>query len=175
MSEKTPAVRQVSWGAIVVHVGVIVVAMLAAATVFGEKNVVPATIVIAATFVVYMFVSQWALARRHRAGTQRLREGRFEDAIAHFESSYAFFARRAWLDKYRCLTMLSISAASYREMALVSIAFCHSRLGDAEKMKQYYVRALTEFPHSAVAKACLAMIAALEKRQPPAQRTDEAG
>ena len=172
MSDKAPNVRRVSWRAMLLHVTLIVVLMLASAVVFGEESLAAATVVIAGAFVVCLFASQWALAGRHRLGVRRVREGRFEEAIEQFEASYAFFTRHGWVDTYRYLTLMSMSALSYREMALVNIAYCHGRLGHAEKTKEYYLRALAQFPQSAIAKACLTLIAAFEKRAASAQRKD---
>jgi TolA-binding protein len=58
--------------------------------------------------------------------------------------------------------MMSPSAISYREMALVNIAFSVSQLGQGTDAKEYYQRALDEFPNSAMAKAALRLIESVE-------------
>ena len=59
--------------------------------------------------------------------------------------------------------MMSRSAMSYREMAQINIAFAYSQIGDSAKAKQYYQRALDEFPHSGMARAALRMIDSVER------------
>ena len=58
--------------------------------------------------------------------------------------------------------MMSASAVSFREMALLNIAFAHSQIGKGEKAKEYYQRTLSEFPSSSMANAALRMIDSAE-------------
>ena len=57
-----------------------------------------------------------------------------------------------------------VSWVSYREMALVNIAFCHSQTGNGDQAKQYYRKALDLFPDSGLAEAGMNMILAVEKK-----------
>ena len=47
--------------------------------------------------------------------------------------------------------LLDSSAIGYREMALCNIAYSYVRLGDKVKAREYYQRAVEEFPESDVA------------------------
>lgn len=85
------------------------------------------------------------------------------DAIPHFEKSYEFFARHIWMDKYRYLVMLSSGRLSYREMALINIAFCYGQAGNGIMARGYYERTLQEFPDSSVAKTALKFIGSVAK------------
>ena len=94
---------------------------------------------------------------------QLLRIGQYPEAIARFEASYIFFTRHVWIDRYRSIVMMSPSAASYREAALINIAFCYAQIGQGAEAKNYYLRTLHEFPESGLAKAALTLIESIEE------------
>lgn len=98
------------------------------------------------------------LARAHRHGIHLSHQHRFAEAIVEYEASYDFFSRHRWLDDYRSIFMMTPGAMSYREMALVNIAFAYSQLGDGTKAIEYYRRALDEFPDNQIALAALKMM-----------------
>ena len=79
------------------------------------------------------------------------------------QESYDFFTRCRWLDRYRAVTLMSLSAISYREMALINIAFAYSQIGDGGKAKEHYERALDDFPNSGMASAALKLINSVER------------
>jgi hypothetical protein len=95
-------------------------------------------------------------------GVSLFRQERFADALPHFQRSYEFFTRHRWLDDWRFLTMLSSSRISYREMALLNVAFCYSQTGDGQRSRQCYQQALQEFPDSRMAQAALRMFEAAQ-------------
>ncbi|MDH5526830.1 MAG: hypothetical protein OEY97_05920 [Nitrospirota bacterium] len=101
-------------------------------------------------------------ARGHRRGAGRLKREQFTEAIGEFQSAYDFFSRHPWLDRYRALILFNASAFSYREAALISIAYCHARMGNVAGYRAYLERALAEFPDSQMAKNSLNMLDALE-------------
>ncbi|MCA9091467.1 MAG: hypothetical protein KDA90_22865 [Planctomycetaceae bacterium] len=105
-------------------------------------------------------LSLWSIPGDHRAGIYLVRKQQFEDAIPHFLRSFEFFQRRLWLDKYRAILMLSTTAISYREMALVNAAFCYSQIGDGENARKYYEQCLGLFPDSVLALSALRMMQA---------------
>lgn len=94
------------------------------------------------------------LTSDHRWGMLLIRRGRYSKAVSVFEKSYRFFSRWSWLDRGRYLLLLSSNRMSYREMALVNMAFCQIQLGDEEQAKILYQQALAEF-NSAMAQAAL--------------------
>jgi len=52
---------------------------------------------------------------------------------------------------------------TYREMALINIAFAHSQIGDGRTAKAYYERTLRDFPQNSIARAALRLIHSVEK------------
>lgn len=101
--------------------------------------------------------------KKHRRGIALYKKKRYAEAIPHFEESYRFFTTNKWVDDFRFLTMFSSSRISYREMALLNVAFCHALAGDGAKSKEYYHQTFTEFPGSEIAKASLKMIDSIER------------
>ena len=112
----------------------------------------------AGLYLVYSSGSRAILAREHKAGMRLTKRGGFAEAIPHYEKSLAFFERHAWVDRWRALTMLSSGRLSYREMALVNIAFCYSQVGEGEKAEAYYRRTLADFPDSVIARTALRLM-----------------
>lgn len=102
------------------------------------------------------------MPHHHRKGIQLYKKAQFKEAILFFERSYDFFNKHAWIDRWRSITLLSASQASYREMALVNIAFCHSQSGNGAAAKDFYAKAINEFPDSNLAKSALRLIESLE-------------
>lgn len=113
-----------------------------------------------AAFVLWLLAGRWLVARHHRRGIRRVKAGDFAAAIPEFEASHAFFTRHAWVDRWRFLTMLSVSLPSYREIALCNAAFCHAQLGNGAESRRFYERALESFPDSGLASAGLSMLRA---------------
>lgn len=159
-----PTVRPISWPATIPQL----LALAAAVTIGWSVTHAPSGVFWgAAVYLAYSFGSRKFIPRAHRRGVRLSQAQQFEDAIRAHEESYAYFTRHSWLDRYRSITMMSPSAMSYREMALLNVAFAHSQLGNGEKAKEYYQRASREFPNSAIANAALKMIGAFER--PPAE------
>ena len=122
----------------------------------------------AAAYLVYSIGSRFLIPRAHRRGMRLFRRQQYEQAISAFHESYDFFTRNVWLDRYRAAIMLSPSAMTYREMALCNIAFCYSQIGEGGKAKDYYRRALAEFPNNGLAQAALRLIESAEQSAIPA-------
>jgi hypothetical protein len=109
-------------------------------------------------YLVTSYGLRLVLLHDHRAGIKAVHAGDPEKAIRHFEASYRFFSSRAWLDRWRSVLLLSASGASYREMALVNVAFCEAQLGRRDEARATYARALAEFPGSPIATAALNLL-----------------
>lgn len=84
----------------------------------------------------------------HRKGLYYIRKGELEGAIFAFRKSYDFFQKYNWLDEYRAFTLFSLSALSYKEMALMNIIYCHAQLGRDTEVKQVQQRLKSEFPNN---------------------------
>ena len=106
------------------------------------------------------------LAREHKVGMRLTKRGEFAAAVPHFERSYAFFERHVWLDQWRAVVLLSSARLSYREMALVNVAFCLAQTGQGDQAVAAYRRALAEFPESVIAQSALRMAEAFQRRPP---------
>lgn len=97
-------------------------------------------------------------ARAHRQAIACVKRGEFVEAIEHYEKSLAYFQRYPWIDRWRALVLLSGSSMSYRQMALIGIAFSHSQLGNGALARQCYEQTLREFPDCIMSKAALRML-----------------
>ncbi len=112
----------------------------------------------ALAYLAYSFGSKAVLLRHHKRGMSLSKLGLFREAIAEFRASHLFLSKYPWLDEYRFLTMLDSSAAPYREMALCNIAFSHLQLDERAEAREYYRKAVEEFPRSEMAKNGLAYV-----------------
>jgi tetratricopeptide (TPR) repeat protein len=164
-----PTVRPISWPATIPQLAALVAAMAVGwlatrspAGAFGG----------AAAYLIYSYGSRSLALGAHRRGLCLIRAARFEEAIRAYQESYDFFSRHAWLDRYRSVALMSPSAMSFREIALVNIAFAYSQIGNGEKAKEFYQRALDEFPTSAMASAALTLIESIERSHVQSKHTE---
>lgn len=135
-----------------------VMGVLAAAFILLVKPVWLAVCLSGMVYLALSFTLERCIPRHHRRGMLLCKQGSYIKAIEAFQKSYDFFCRHAWIDKYRYLTLLSASKASYTEMALVNIAFCYVKLKDVTLAIEYYQRTLVLFPDSEMAKGALKII-----------------
>ncbi|MGC1272829.1 MAG: hypothetical protein WBC44_03920 [Planctomycetaceae bacterium] len=149
-------VRQASWIAVLPQLLALAAAIVLGWTLTGTPR--GGLYLGAGFYLAWSIGSRWIVARSHRQGIQLVRQGRFADAIPHFETSYEFFSRHEWLDRYRAFLLMSASAASYRDMALVNQAFCHAQTGNGDQAIRLYEQAQREFPASALASTALQLI-----------------
>ena len=158
--KRVPTVRPISWLAAVPQL----LALAAAVTIgwFATRSS-SGIFCGAAVYLIYSFGSRNRIPRAHRRGIRLSQAQQFREAIGAHKESYDFFSRHAWLDRFRSIAMMSPSAMSYREMALINIAFAYSQIGDGAKAKEYYKRAQEEFPDSGMATAALKMIESVER------------
>jgi hypothetical protein len=149
-------VRQASWIAALPQLLALAAAIVLGWTLTGTPR--GGLYLGAGCYLAWSIGSRWIVARSHRQGIQLVRQGRFADAIPHFEASYEFFNRHPRLDHYRALLLMSASVASFREMSLVNQAFCHAQTGEGERAVALYEWTLREFPDSALASSALQLI-----------------
>lgn len=141
---RTPIVRPISW----LNAG-ITSAILGGFVFAGWLADGPFGVMVGAAGYLLLSVGlRTIVARHHRAAVSLCKRQQFAAAAAEFEQSLAFFRNHAWVDDWRAVTMLSAAGMCYREMALVSLGFCHGQLGDGAKARDYYEQALREFPNS---------------------------
>jgi tetratricopeptide (TPR) repeat protein len=113
--------------------------------------------------LLYSKSSRWVLLRAHRRGLRLAGAEQFEAAIQAYQESHAFFTRHPWVDRYRWVTLMMPAAMTYREMALLNIAYCYLQRQDATRAKEYYRRVLKDFPANEIAIATLQCIEEAEK------------
>ncbi len=166
MNSKTPFVRQVSWPLVVPQFLAIIASVTIVHTVLRPDKFVHSLMLGCAIYIAYSIGSRQIIASAHRTGIRLSKQGKFQEAISQYERSYQFFAKHKCVDRFRSLVLMNPSAISYREMALVNIAFCHGQLGNAELTKEFYEKALQEFPNSGIAKVSLNMIDTFQKEKP---------
>ena len=112
----------------------------------------------AITYFLFSQLLRRIFTKEHRKGIAYVKVGKFEEAISHFQESYTFFAKNEWMDTFRYLTLLSSNKITYKEMALINIAFCYGQTGNGALSKEYYEKTLQEFPNSGMAEAALKLI-----------------
>jgi hypothetical protein len=151
--ETVPVVRPISWPATIPQLGALVVSIGSVWLVVGQLR--SAMIWGALVYLGYSYGSRSLLLRQHQAGMRAMHAGRFQEGSRHFEASYEFLQRHAWIDRFRSVVLMSASAITYREMALVNAAFAQLQLGHQSEAKSGYERALREFPASTLAAAGL--------------------
>ena len=154
MSSSTPIVRQVSWLRASPPFVILFGAIAAGRLIVGPDGVMIGTL----ACVAYVVGSRRLIAKDHRAGIKFVKQQRFNEAIQKFTDSLAFFDRHPWVDRFRSVTLMSPSAASYREMALLNMAFCYGQLGIGEQSRRYYRQCLDRFPESGMATAAPRML-----------------
>ena len=114
-------------------------------------------------YLAYSMSSKWLIPHHHRRGIRLLRQNHYQEAISAFEESLEFCTRHNWIDTYRAITLMTPTASSFREMALMNIAFSYGQLGDGEKLKAYCERVLKTWPNNEVAHNTLNLIEASRK------------
>ena len=162
MASKTPIVRQTAWLSVLpqfVFMGLLV--LLYSLIIESFLN---ALMVAMFTYLAISLTLKFSISHYHRKGISLFKAKEFKEAADQFEKSYRFFKKHQWIDKYRYITLLSSSRASYTEMALLNIAFANAQIGNGKIAKQYYQQCLSEFSDSEMAKTSLNMIASIENK-----------
>jgi hypothetical protein len=154
MASQLPIARQIAWVSLLPQLGIMAILV----TVFwavGTKNFV---VFGAVTYLVLSFSLRHIIARHQRSGMRLFQRELFAEAIPHFEMSYRFFSRWSWIDRWRYITLLTSTRISFREMALLNMAFCYGQVGDGNKARELYEQTLREFPDSKIAQAALRLL-----------------
>ena len=138
------------YGLLAIVIGFIVLSV-SLARIYGPANpLLPLAPYLA--LVVYVLAARRLIDGHQRRGCRAAARGDLDAAIAEMEAGQDFFQRHRWLDRWRLLTLLSPSAISYREMALLNIGFFQAQLGRKDAAKAAYRRVLADFPESRVAR-----------------------
>ena len=156
---KIPVVRQIAWQSVLFQFALLAVFVTAAFCLGGFTR--QAAMIGALIYVLYHVLVKWFVELPMSRGLKLIQARKFEEAISEFENAYRFYIRYKWIDRARFGLLIS-SNVSFREMALINIAFCYSQIGQGTKSKEYYQRILVEFPESSFAKVALTAIKAFE-------------
>lgn len=107
----------------------------------------------AGTYLAY----RWIVVRRvilaeHRRGILAVHAGRFEEGLAAFRASEAWFAEHRTLDRFRALLLGSGGPYPYRILARYNQAYALSRLGRGEDALALLDDVLREQPDMTMAR-----------------------
>lgn len=154
LAMKIPVVRQYSYIALFLHL----VVLFAVCSLWGWAMGGRWFILSYVIYAVILLGIPEIMASDHKRGMRLLKREEFGKAIPCFLASYDYFERNKWIDRFRYVTVMSSSKMSYREMALCNVAFCYGQMGNCERMREYYDRALRDFPDNIVAKTALRVL-----------------
>lgn len=143
MKNKYPVVRQCNW--------YILIAQLTFISIFVWKLGAIEGSIASALLII---VPRNLITKKHRKGMRLLKKGNFDEAIVCFQESYDFFDKNEALNKY-VAPLFSASKITYKEMALLDLAFCYLKKQEGAKAKSIYEQTLREFPNSMMAKHTL--------------------
>ncbi|MCP4443030.1 MAG: tetratricopeptide repeat protein [Aureispira sp.] len=165
---KTPFVRQIAWVAVGTQF-LIIIGLVFLLKALGVKEYL---IIGTGVYISLTVILQFIVPRYHRKGIALLRKKKYAEALEVFKESRSFFEKKPWVDRYRAITALSSSSMSYREMALLNIGFCYIQLGDNQKAKNAYTKALEEYPNSGLAISALKFFETAEKAPKKKEETN---
>lgn len=160
MATKPPIIRPISWMGVAVQIVFVSLLAVTVAFAFGVTEPALAFLIAALAWSVFTRVLRLSLTSQFRRGIAQLRKGRFTEAAPLLEASYAAFARRPWIDRFRLVLLGNASSMSYREMALCNAAFAYAQVGEGTRAIQLYEQTLREFPSSSLATSSLQMLRA---------------
>lgn len=116
-----------------------------------------------ATYLVITLGMQLLFTINFRKGFSFYKKEQFENAIPEFQKSYDFYSKHRWLDNNRYIIMMSATQNTYLEMSLVDLAYSYEQLGNAEQAKELYLKTLSLFPESEMAKTALNIMNMMKK------------
>jgi tetratricopeptide (TPR) repeat protein len=154
MASKQHIVKQIAWLSLIPQLLLLSI-FIVLASFTGTEN--PA-IIGALAYISASVLLRRTVALHHRKGIAHLRKEEFAEALERFQLSYDYFHRNKWVDEWRYITLMSSSRISYREMALLNVAYCYGQLGKGSRSREFYQKTLLEFPDSAMAKAAIKML-----------------
>ena len=163
MGTRTPIVCSISWPATILQLTVVATAIVVGSILDPRNGVILG----AGAYLAYFFGPRYLISRHHRRGVALSKRQHFEDAIPEFRKSLDFFDSHPWIDRFRYIVLLSTSAICYREMAMVSMAFCYAQIGDGVRAREHYEACLVRFPESGMAVAAIRLMDAAKSADRP--------
>ncbi len=160
---KAPVVRPFSWLGAVPQLVALAALIALCGVLLWERFGYFALSIGAFVYLGYSYGSRTLLLRHQNRGRRLTDAGRYPEAIRAFQASYDFFENNVWLDNARSIVMMSAAVPTYREMALINIAYCYVQMGNIEEAKGYYRHVLDAFPDSIMAQTALNFIETVEQ------------
>jgi hypothetical protein len=142
-----PVMHEIAWASLPLQLLFVMILIFAAAGIGFARPILTGTL----TYLIVGFLARLVFTRHHRQGMYLAQEGLFDEAVVEFQKSYEFFSANQWVDWWRFGLMLSSSRTSYREMALLNIAYCDMWNDRAEDGIRTYLRIVEEFPDNGMA------------------------
>jgi tetratricopeptide (TPR) repeat protein len=153
MTSKVPFVKQeTNWFALIPKLAVIGILCLCFYPLDRNKFFILA-------FFVYLILTYTA---RHlffpavmHEGLKLIKEEKFEQAIPSVQKTIDYYTKKAWVDKFRFLLLISSSKKTIREMTICNLAYCYLQTGEIQKSKKIYSEVLRQYPENINAKSML--------------------
>jgi tetratricopeptide (TPR) repeat protein len=152
MAIEIPIERRIAWTSLAPQLAVMGLLIAGAHYVIGLRPFGLALAVGSGMYIAWSWLSKALVLRHHHRGIDEMFSANWANAARHFEASYAFLERYAWIDTHRYVLLFDSSAVSYREMALVNWAAALHQLGRHADAVTLYDRAIATFGQSVAAQ-----------------------
>lgn len=170
MARRSTTFRSFSWPYFIIHLFLIAGIALAIVYFYPATHFVNALLLGVAVYIGWQVAAGSFLMVNHVRGMKLMRKKDYPGAIEAFAQSEQFLIANPWIDKYRCLVLLSASGISYREMALYNIAMGYSALGNVTQTRKTLTHFLEVAPRSPLGRhvrAALSTLPAQGQQQKP--------
>jgi tetratricopeptide (TPR) repeat protein len=158
MSSQLPVAKQIAWVSVIPQILILLCLIVAADRLNFDFPAVAGSV----AYLALSLLLRRLIAYRQRRGMRLLQMEKFAEAIPQFQASYDFFTKHQWIDRWRYVVLLSSSRITFREMALVNMAFCFGQMGDGKMARELYEKTLREFPDSKMASSALRLLNAVQ-------------
>tara|TARA_Y100000589_G_C27146051_1_gene626866 strand:- start:836 stop:1288 length:453 start_codon:yes stop_codon:yes gene_type:complete len=92
------------------------------------------------------------IPNKHIKGLINLAKADYKTALKDFEKSHLFFSKHNFFDRYGFIFLLKMSRYSYREAALLNMAFINYKIGNIEEALKLYEKVLSINSENRIAK-----------------------
>jgi len=164
MKQNVPLIRNVNYPAFFLQLVVIAAIIGGFAWLFWAVLGIWSTLLGLAVLLIYVKGVQWVFMRYHRAGMKLMQAGKYDEALVPLQHALEFYNEHPQLDRLRHVLLVSASAFSFREVALMNIAYCFGQMGDKEKMVKHYERLAIEYPNNVTAQNTLRFIETIQSQ-----------
>ncbi len=154
-----PLTGKVAWPCILVQIIILSLLMLVSTWIFEFFPFLIAAI----SYALIAQLLRRSQAKHHRKGVRLVLKKQYEESIPWFIKSVHHFEKKPWLDKYRCITLLSATGYGYREMGLCNLGFCYAQLGKREEAIEFYNKVLQTNPNNGLAITTLNLLNTAKK------------